>query len=150
MRLPFSRKKEKTPPPESQPVSPPQKKDFFARFSRKTPAGMTPCPKCKTQNPENVNFCKACGSPYPGKEPAPAAPAALSAKRGEPKVWLERGNNLYRKGLFAEALECYTVALDMDPNYAKAWNNKALVFEKMGNTTEARACREKFAQLSVR
>jgi tetratricopeptide (TPR) repeat protein len=150
MRLPFSRKKEKTPAPENPPAPLQPKKGFLARFSRKPPAGKSPCPKCKTLNPEGVNFCKACGSPYPGKNAAPAATTALPAERGEPKVWLERGNDLYRKGLFAEALECYTVALDIDPGYAKAWNNKALVFEKMGNATEARACREMFAQLSGR
>lgn len=158
MRLPFSKKKEKAAPPETPPAAPPpQKRGFFSRFSRKPPAGTAPCPKCKTPNPENVNFCKACGSPYQMREavagragvPGTSSPAAASTGP-DPKVWLERGNDLYRKGKFAEALECYTVALDIDPGYAKAWNNKALVFEKMGNATEARTCRETFSRLSGR
>ena len=153
MRLPFSRNKQKTADPESPPATPPPKKGLFSRSAKKVPAGMAPCPKCKTPNPGNVNFCKACGSAYPGRVAAvgpaggPAMPATPSASP-DPKAWLERGNDFYRKGRYAEALECFTTALDIDPGYAKAWNNKALVLEKIGNATEARACRERFTQLT--
>jgi Flp pilus assembly protein TadD len=82
-----------------------------------------------------------------GKGPV-AFPSGVPDQRSrEPKVWLERGNNLFRKGQFAEAADCYTVALDIDPAYAKAWNNKALALEKMGNVREAQTCRQTFTDL---
>jgi len=152
--LSFRKKKAEAPvtPSATPPAPPPGKKRLFGFLSRKPPAGKTPCPKCGTLNPDNVNYCKDCGSPYPRMEAGMTAsngPAPAPQGGEEQKVWLERGNDCYRKGEYTRALECYTVALDIDPAYAKAWNNKALAFEKMGNTREAQACREKYSGLTA-
>jgi tetratricopeptide (TPR) repeat protein len=148
MRFPSFRKKEKAVVPE--PAPRPGKKSFFSFLSRKQPANTIPCVACGTLNPAQVNFCKECGSRYPGRENvAPGMAATAVTRTEEPKVWLERGNTLFRKGQFGEAVDCYTVALDIDPSYAKAWNNKALALEKMGNVREAQVCRQKFSDLQA-
>lgn len=148
MRFPSFRKKEKTATP---PVSRPEKTSFPGFLSRKPPAGKAPCPKCGVLNPDNVNYCKDCGSPYPGRSvPGPSAGTGAAVPADEPKVWLEKGNALFRQGQFAGAAECYTKALARDPAYAKALNNKALALEKMGRAEEARACRQELSALTAK
>ena len=33
---------------------------------------------------------------------------------------------LYNLGKYEEAIKCYDKAIEIDPNYADAWNNKGL------------------------
>lgn len=151
MRFPSFRKKDKARVPADPPPVPSDKKSFFSFLSWKSHAGKIPCPACKTMNPGTVNYCKECGSRYPGisgNGPGAFPSGEPDQISEEPKVWLERGNTLFRKGQFAEAADCYTVALDIDPAYTKAWNNKALALEKMGNVHEATACRQRFSDLT--
>lgn len=39
-----------------------------------------------------------------------------------------------------EALLCFERAIEIDPRYAMAWNNKGLALEDLGNSRDAVAC----------
>lgn len=148
MRFPSIRNKETPVATTDPPLPRPDGKKFLFFISRKATAGRIACPKCGTPNPAGVNFCKECGSPYPGTDVAERGGKGAGIK--EPREWLDRGNECYRRGKYPEAADCYAKALDMDPAYTKAWNNKALALERMGNSDEASACREKFSILTGR
>lgn len=70
------------------------------------------------------------------------APATLLVKRRSKGAdyWNEKGNSLYRRGKYEEALKCYEKALEIDSKFAKAWNNRGYVLAKMGRKEEAVKC----------
>jgi len=41
-----------------------------------------------------------------------------------PKDYLGKGNELLDTGDYKGAIQCYKKALELDPKYAPAWNNK--------------------------
>ena len=44
-----------------------------------------------------------------------------------PEYWRLKGNDFFRSGNFEEALACYEQALNLDPLYSLAWNNRGSV-----------------------
>lgn len=60
------------------------------------------------------------------------------------KEWLAKGNEFNEEENFAKAIEAYDKAIELDPNYAQAWNNKGLALKddgdiEMSNKAFARA-----------
>jgi hypothetical protein len=51
-----------------------------------------------------------------------------------------KGNEFYKKGDYATALEYYNKALEIDPEYLDALNNKGLALVKLGRIDEAKVC----------
>ena len=51
--------------------------------------------------------------------------------------WVNKGVSLHNLGRREEAIRCYDRALEIDPRFANAWNNKALAEEKSGKTKAA-------------
>ncbi len=51
-----------------------------------------------------------------------------------------KGIALYKLGKYQEAITSYDKAIEIDPNYAKAWHNKGLALKKQGNHIEAEQC----------
>lgn len=47
-------------------------------------------------------------------------------------AWNNKGLSLYALGRYNEALYCYDKALEVQPNYANAWYNKAKTLDDMG------------------
>lgn len=51
--------------------------------------------------------------------------------------WFEKGNKLYINQEYDKAIEAYTKAIALNPNYAKAYNNRGLVYDKKGQYDRA-------------
>ena len=64
----------------------------------------------------------SCGSI--SKEPFSTAPAILVTAQD----YLEQGNYDYEQGDCDKAIDDYTRAIDLNPNFAEAYNNRAYVF----------------------
>lgn len=71
----------------------------------------------------------------PKKEPEKTEPKEepLSEEQKKAQAFKEEGNNLYKKKMFAEALEQYEKAIELDPNNLLLENNKAAVYLEMGD-----------------
>jgi tetratricopeptide (TPR) repeat protein len=61
--------------------------------------------------------------------------------------WKNKGNEAYKKGDFRYAIRCYDKALEIDPNYTDALNNKGLALVKLGKIKEAEQCNEKIKEI---
>jgi tetratricopeptide (TPR) repeat protein len=46
-----------------------------------------------------------------------------------------------------EAIKCYDKALEIDPKYANAWNNKGIFFNNLGRKDEALKAYEKALEI---
>jgi tetratricopeptide (TPR) repeat protein len=51
--------------------------------------------------------------------------------------WFYKGMELYDQNNFADSIEAYDKALDIDPNDAEAWNNKGVALGLLGRFDEA-------------
>ncbi len=49
----------------------------------------------------------------------------------------EKGNELYKQGVFREAFEFFGQIIEIAPRYAKAWYNRGVIFGKIGEYLEA-------------
>lgn len=57
--------------------------------------------------------------------------------------WLQEGNELFSKGLFDLAIQCFDKSIKLNPNYAYAWSNKCSALGYQGSFDEAvHACDE--------
>ena len=57
--------------------------------------------------------------------------------------WYDKANNLFVRGQYNEAIECYDKALAIDPKSADTWYNKGLAFNELGKYHEAIECYDK-------
>ncbi len=73
-----------------------------------------------------------------------------SAVQGEALNWKEKGNEFARQGQYPEAVQCYSKAIKIDPNYSDAWNNLGLVLIKLGKIDEAKRVNDRLQQLKLR
>jgi tetratricopeptide (TPR) repeat protein len=64
-----------------------------------------------------------------------------------PITWKERGNELFNKGEYQKAIECFAQAIELDPNYLDAWNNLGYTLLKMGKIEEAKSINKKIKEL---
>lgn len=53
--------------------------------------------------------------------------------------WLQKGDEFYNNNSYDLALRCYDKAIEIDPLDGEAWQNKGVVFNELGRTTEADA-----------
>ena len=67
---------------------------------------------------------------------AAAAPLAADA-RGDAKKQVEFGIKVAQNNLWNEALYRWQKAVELDPNYAAAWNNLAIAYEQQGDFEKA-------------
>lgn len=61
--------------------------------------------------------------------------------------WKKSGDDYVKEGKYEEAIKSYKEALEIDPNYIKAWNNLGYVYSKLGRIDEAKKCKEKIDDL---
>lgn len=62
--------------------------------------------------------------------------------------WNTKGLDLYKKGKYKEAVECFNKVLSDDPGAFKVWNNKGNALYKIGNYETALSCYDKALELS--
>jgi Flp pilus assembly protein TadD len=77
---------------------------------------------------------------------APAA--AFAEQRGDAKAHVEFGIKVAQNGLWKEAIYRWERAVEIDPEYAQAWNNLGIGYEQEGRFEEARAAYEKALELA--
>lgn len=53
---------------------------------------------------------------------------------------VDKGNDFFREKRYWRAIQCYDRAIDIDPDFDRAWNNKGLTLTKLGKLEEAKAC----------
>jgi len=51
-------------------------------------------------------------------------------------------------GFYQDALNCFKRAIELDPNYISALNNKGICYEKIGNYEDAIKCYNKSIELN--
>jgi Tfp pilus assembly protein PilF len=75
----------------------------------------------------------------------PAQPAWAGAKGGrkDAREQVDFGITVAQRGLWKEALYRWERAVQLDPEYAAAWNNLAIAYEHEGKFDEARKAYEK-------
>ncbi len=76
-----------------------------------------------------------------------SAPAAALAQRGDAKAHVEFGIKVAQNNLWKEAIYRWERAVQIDPEYAQAWNNLGIGYEQEGRFDDARAAYEKAIQL---
>ncbi len=62
-------------------------------------------------------------------------------------VWANKGNELVENGRYAEAIQCYDKALEINPKLADIWNNKGLAHARTGVYAVAIQCYDKAIEL---
>ncbi len=76
-----------------------------------------------------------------------AAPAYADKPRNDAKAQVDFGISVAQKGLWREAIFRWKKAVEIDPNYAAAWNNLAIAFEHEGQFESARDAYERALKL---
>lgn len=100
-----------------------------------------PEPKTPQEKAELLGFMYALGELYKANQDHRAAMALYDEilTRGlapsDPRPAHYAGWSAYQRGDYDAALRYYDVALRIDPDYAKVWYNKALVFQAQGRET---------------
>ncbi|MFB3853458.1 MAG: tetratricopeptide repeat protein [Vicinamibacterales bacterium] len=72
-----------------------------------------------------------------------ASPAAFADARSDARAQVEFGIAVARKGLWREAIFRFEKAIQLDPEYAAAYNNLAIGYEHEGQFEKAREAYEK-------
>ena len=68
--------------------------------------------------------------------------------RGEARKQVEFGISVAARGLWREAIYRWQRAVEIDPNYAEAYNDLAIAYEHEGELDKARLSYEKALQLA--
>jgi tetratricopeptide (TPR) repeat protein len=61
--------------------------------------------------------------------------------------WVEEGNDLYDRDRYAEIVICFDMAIEVDPEFPKAWYNKGVALGKLGLHDLALDCYDRTAEL---
>ncbi len=74
---------------------------------------------------ETLKFKSQVTSPGTGgKENTNNTQVMSPYQKENAKSWNDRGVDLYAQGKYDEALKCYDKAIELDPQFSPAWNNK--------------------------
>ncbi|MFQ6026073.1 MAG: tetratricopeptide repeat protein [Dehalococcoidia bacterium] len=73
----------------------------------------------------------------PAPEQPPQPPEKVFSGPPTPARMTERGIDFLRQGRFQEAIDQFTKAIALDPNYKLAWENRAEAYGRMGRNQQA-------------
>jgi Tfp pilus assembly protein PilF len=76
-----------------------------------------------------------------------SAPAYADKARNDAKAQVDFGISVAQRGLWREAIFRWKKAVEIDPNYAAAWNNLAIAYEHEGQFESARDAYERALKL---
>jgi tetratricopeptide (TPR) repeat protein len=62
-------------------------------------------------------------------------------------TWGNKGNTLVESSMYAEAIQCFDKALEINPKSAEIWNNKGLALARTGRFADAIKCYDKSLEL---
>ena len=94
------------------------------------------CVTCGTIIPSNSNLCNSCGAPQNTEKKSQLYLYSTSYPRDTIKddstaiASLEMGNDYFKKGDYEKAIECYDLALKLNPNNLEAKRNKEIALKK--------------------
>ncbi len=97
-----------------------EKRDISMVESMKT------CPQCAERVLVKARVCKHCGYAFKTGSKTPTH-GTLAVDR------VEKGKSLFDAGKYEEALKVFDSAIELKPNYAVAYYNRAIVYNKLGN-----------------
>jgi Tfp pilus assembly protein PilF len=75
-------------------------------------------------------------------------PVHADRRRDDAKAQVDFGMRVARAGLWHEAQFRFERAVQLDPTYAAAWNNLAIVYEQSGEHDKAKKAYERALQLA--
>jgi len=52
--------------------------------------------------------------------------------------WKQLGDKNFKKEKFDDAIKCYKMAIEINPNFSAAWNNLGYTYIKLGRFDEAK------------
>ena len=56
---------------------------------------------------------------------------ALRLDPANPHSWYDRGSIHLKKNGYKHAVQCFTKAIELDPNFVQAWENRAFAERKL-------------------
>ena len=62
--------------------------------------------------------------------------------------WVNKGNSLSSLGRLKEAIKCYDMALEINPQHAEAWFNKGVSLDSLGRFDEAIKCYDRALEIN--
>jgi tetratricopeptide (TPR) repeat protein len=105
-------------------------KKIREKVSQNTLGLMKNCPRCAERVLLKANACKHCGYEFKALSRTPAH-STIALDR------VEKGKELYRTGNYQEAVNVLTSAIELKPDYAIAYYNRAIVYYKLGDRKQA-------------
>ena len=123
------------------------------------------CQQCQTELPEGARFCTKCGTPVSEPQVPPVsfegganrstfhqngtqAEEHFQHPVGDPQVYLQLGNVAYGNGEHHEAIERYTDAIHIYPDYVYAYHSRGLAYGALGEYQRAIENFDKAIQLA--
>lgn len=88
------------------------------------------CPRCAEKVLSQANVCKHCGYEFKALSRTPVH-STVSLDR------VEKGKKLFRAGKYQEAIDIFTSAIELKPDHAAAYYNRAVVYHKIGDIKQA-------------
>ncbi len=64
------------------------------------------------------------------------------------KDLFEKAKKLYFEGNYGESIECYDKAIEINPEYSSAWNNKGNALDEQGKLERAIECYDKAIEIN--
>lgn len=105
-------------------------KKIREKVSQNTLGLMKTCPRCAERVLLKANVCKHCGYEFKALSRTPAH-STIALDR------VEKGKELYRTGDYQEAANVLTSAIELKPDYAIAYYNRAIVYYRLGDRKQA-------------
>ena len=114
-----------------------------AEPSPESPEVIPPEPAIPAVTPEPVPVLAQDTEPAPPAPPetTPAAPAPTPRRIPTAANLTERGIALFRQGRFQEAVDQFTKAIALDPQYKQAWEQRAEAYGRLGRAERQAADR---------
>lgn len=101
------------------------------KASQSTLGLMKTCPRCAEKVLLKAYVCKHCGYEFR------ALPAEATAQSTMAQDNLEKGTKLYNAGNYQDAITAFSRAIEIKPDYAIAYYNRAIIYHKLGDTLHA-------------
>jgi tetratricopeptide (TPR) repeat protein len=99
---------------------------------------------------EDLGFSKGYLDPKIPPRPPGIKPLISPSPKSKGDSWLRKGDIHLRQGRYAEAIDAYEKAIELDPRYAKAWNNKGLALDSLNKLDESVQAFEKAVEINPR
>lgn len=115
-------------PPE--PATPPAAEPVLAQEATETPDVAE-----TAGHPEFAATAEVASEPEPAATPEPRPRRPMPT----PANLTERGISLFNQGRFQEAIDQFTKAIALDPNYREAWEKRAEAYGRMGRPERQKA-----------